>query len=166
MLALGLLLIGVAARLLPHAPNFSPVIAIALFGGVYLRRSQALWLPLFLMIVTDLGLGLHATVPFTWGSVLLISLIGLWARNRSSLKMIFASSVVSAFLFFVVTNFGAWLAYYPQTREGFVSCYMLAIPFFRMTLLSTLAYTAVMFGVYELVARRVRSTQLATVLLK
>ena len=166
MLALSLLLIGVASRFLPHAPNFSPVIAIALFGGVYLRRSQALWLPLVLMMLTDLVLGLHATVPFTWGSVLAAGVIGLWARQNPGASRIIGGAVASAVLFFVVTNFGAWLTFYPLTREGFVSCYTLAIPFFRMTLLSTLAYAFVLFGVYELVSRRVRGTKLAPVLLQ
>jgi hypothetical protein len=165
MLALALLIIGVSARFLPHAPNFSPVIAIALFGGVYLRRSQALWLPLVLMMLTDLVLGLHATVPFTWGSVLAAGVIGLWARKKPGVTRIIGGAVASAVLFFVVTNFGAWLVFYPPTRAGFLSCYTLAIPFFRMTLLSTLAYAFVLFGVYELVSRRVRGTKLAPVLL-
>ena len=94
MLALSLLLIGVASRFLPHAPNFSPVIAIALFGGVYLRRSQALWLPLVLMMLTDLVLGLHATVPFTWGSVLAAGVIGLWARQNPGASRIIGGAVV------------------------------------------------------------------------
>jgi hypothetical protein len=166
MLAIGLLLIGISARFLPHAPNFSPVLAIALFGGVYLRRSQALWLPLVLMMATDLVLGLHATIPFTWGCVFVASLIGLWTRKDPHALRIFAGAVTSAVLFFVVTNFGSWLAYYPLTREGFLSCYTLAVPFFRMTILSTLAYACVMFGVYELVSRRVSGTKLAPVLLK
>jgi hypothetical protein len=166
MLALALLIIGVSARFLPHAPNFSPVIAIALFGGVYLRRSQALWVPLLLMMTTDVFLGLHATIPFTWGSILVCSLIGLWARQNTGPVRIVAATLTSAVLFFIVTNFGAWLAFYPLTREGFVSCYTLAVPFFRMTLLSTLAYAFVLFGVYELVSRRVKDTRLATVLLK
>ncbi|MBF0569726.1 MAG: hypothetical protein HQL18_03005, partial [Candidatus Omnitrophica bacterium] len=81
VLAMGLLVIGVLSRFLTHVPNFTPVLAIALFGGVYLRRSQALWLPLALMILSDLVIGLHSTIAFTWGSVLLVSLIGLWIRK-------------------------------------------------------------------------------------
>ena len=165
VLALGLLFIGLGARFLPHAPNFTPVLAIALFGGAYLRRSQALWLPLLLMVVSDALLGFHATIPFTWGCVLLTSCLGLWVRQRPTLVRITSGALTSAVLFFLITNFGAWLAFYPQTREGFVSCYTLAIPFFRMTLVSTLCYTAVLFGMYELVSRRVKGGRLAPVLL-
>jgi len=166
VLAFGLLILGALARFLPHTVNFSPVLAIALFGGVYLRRREAIWVPLALMAVTDLVLGLHATIPFTWGSILLTSLVGFWVRQNVTAGRVLIGAVTSAVLFFVVTNFGAWLAFYPQTREGFLSCYTLAIPFFRMTLVSTVVYATVMFGVYEFVARQVRHTRLAVVLLK
>ena len=165
MLAIGLLLIGVAARFLPHAPNFSPVLAIALFGGVYLRRSQVLWMPLALMILTDMVLGTHVTMPFTWASVFVASLIGLWARENPNASRIVGGSVASAVIFFIVTNFGCWLTGYPLTQQGLVMCFTLAIPFFRMTIVSTLMYAFVLFGVYELVSRRVRGTKLAPVLL-
>lgn len=166
MLALTLLVFGIASRFFIHTPNFTPVLAIALFGGVYLRRSQALWVPLALMMASDLVLGLHSTIPFTWGSVLLVSLIGLWTRQNPSPLRIVSSTLVSAVLFFIVTNFGAWLAFYPLTKAGFVECYTLAIPFFRTTLVSTLVYSVVLFGMYEWLARRVAGTRLAPVLLK
>jgi hypothetical protein len=166
VLVLVLLIVGSLARLLPHAPNFSPVLAIALFGGVYLRRSQALWLPLVLMIGTDLLLGLHPTLAFTWGSVLLTGLIGLWVRQANRPSRILSGAVVSAVVFFLVTNFGAWLAYYPLTREGLFECYALAVPFFRTMLASTLVYTVVLFGSYEFFVRRVKGTRLAPVLLR
>lgn len=165
MLAFGILFLGIVSRLVFHLPNFTPVIALALFGGVYLKRSQAVYVPLALMAISDLVLGLHATMPFTWGSVLLISLIGLWVRNRKSVSTVLGSSLASAVLFFVVTNFGAWLTMYPLTSEGFRACYIAAIPFFRNTLVSTLVYSAILFGLYEAVALRVRNTRLASVLL-
>ncbi|NLE64954.1 MAG: hypothetical protein GX606_03445 [Elusimicrobia bacterium] len=166
VLAIGLLVIGILSRFIPHAPNFTPVLALALFGGAYLRRSHAIFLPLFLMIVSDVFLGLHATIPFTWGSVLVCSLIGLWVRkNRTPVRML-GGAFMSAIFFFMVTNFGSWLAYYPQTAAGLKECYILAVPFFRATLVSTLGYSLVLFGAYEIIARRVKDTALAPVLLQ
>ena len=166
MIAFGLLLIGIIARFLPHMPNFSPVVAIALFGGVYLRRSQAVWVPLALMMVSDIFLGMHATIPFTWGSVVLASMIGLWVRQSATPVRVLAGSLLSAVVFFVVTNFGAWLAFYPQTAAGLKDCFILAVPFFRASLASTLIYTVVLFGAYEIVALRLKGTRLEPVLLK
>jgi hypothetical protein len=165
MLVFALLLIGISARFLPHAPNFSPVLAIALFGGVYLRRSQVLWVPLALMILTDIILGPHVTMPFTWASVIIAGLIGLWVKKAPGVLRIFGGSVACAVIFFLVTNFGCWLTAYPLTMAGLVECFTLAVPFFRMSIVSTLMYAFVLFGVYELVSRRVKDTRLAFVLL-
>jgi hypothetical protein len=165
-LALMVLVFGLLTRFMPHEPNFTPVLALALFGGVYLKRSHALLLPLALMMMSDIVLGLHPVIAFTWGSIFLISCIGLWVRKSQSITHVAAGSLASAFLFFVVTNFGCWLAYYPHTWEGFVSCYTLAVPFFRGTLVSTLLYTVILFGGYELLASQIKKTRLAFVLLK
>lgn len=161
MLAVTLLLIGIMSRFIVHAPNFTPVVALALFGGMFLKKEKALWMPLAMMVISDLFLGLHEAVLFTWGSVLLISLLGQWEKSAKSLPRVFGKSIAAAVLFFAVTNFGAWLTMYPLTMDGFVRCYMLAIPFFRNTLVSTVVYSGVFFGVYEMVARRVRDTKLA-----
>lgn len=166
MLAIGLLVFGILMRVLVHVPNFTPVIAIALFGGVYLRKKYALILPVALMMVTDLILGAHKVMFFTWGSMILVASLGLWLRSRKTTVNTITSSLVSAFLFFIITNFGVWLAgYYPQTLEGLQSCYVMAIPFFRTMLVSTLAYTFVLFGAYEVIAHRVRNTKLASYVL-
>ena len=165
ILALGILAIGVLARFMPHAPNFTPVLALALFGCLYLKRSQAILVPSALMMVTDLFLGTYPSMPFTWASILLVSAIGLWVRKAPGIKNTLIGSLASAVVFFIVSNFGVWLAQYPRTLEGFVACYTLAIPFFRGTLASTLLYTVVLFGAYELLASQIRKTRLAVVLL-
>lgn len=166
ILALALLVFGLLTRFIPHEPNFTPVLALALFGGVYLKRSQALLLPLALMMVSDLFLGLHPVIGFTWGSIFIVSCIGLWVRKSQSTMNVVMGSVAAAVIFFGVTNFGCWLAYYPHSWEGFSSCYALALPFFRGTLLSTLMYSVVLFGGYELLASQIKKTRLAPVLLK
>lgn len=73
MLAFILILMGIMFRFIPHLANFSPVLAIALFGGVYLKKQNALLMPLLLMMLSDMFLGLHNTIVFTWGSILLIA---------------------------------------------------------------------------------------------
>jgi len=59
-------------------------------------------------------------------------------------------------LFFLVTNFGAWLGspIYPQTGAGLVAAYVAGIPFFQNTLLGTLFYSALMFGSFAALRRR------------
>lgn len=164
MLAALILVIGILSRVVVHQPNFSPVLALALFGGVYLGKRTAVVVPLLLMIITDLILGLHDTVLFTWTSILLIALMGGWVRERKSTVNLFGASFLSAVIFFLVTNFGSWLAMYPHTAEGLRQCFVLAIPFFRLTLASTVFYSVVLFGTYYFITSGVKETRYARIL--
>ena len=162
MLTFALVALGIFSRLLPHTSQFTAILAIAMFGGMYLRRTQALILPMALMIVTDIISGFHDTMVFTWGSMLIISFIGLWLRERKSFVTVVAGSIYSAILFFIITNFGAFLSpLYPHTWAGLQECYLLAIPFFRSTLVSTLAYSLILYAGYEWAIKRSHGTALA-----
>jgi hypothetical protein len=154
MLAWMILVVGILSRVMFHEPNFTPVIALVLFGGMYLRKEQAVWVPVVLMIVSDVLIGFHSVIAFTWGSMLAISLLGALKREDRSFGRSLVLSFVSAVLFFVVTNFGAWLAMYPKTLTGLMECYIAAIPFFRTTLFSTLMYSCILWAAYELGAKR------------
>ncbi len=166
MLALSLIIVGVLLRFVSHIPNFTPVAAIALFAGVYLNKKQALIVPLLLMVVSDIFLGMHNVVSFTWGSFALVTLLGFWARNHKTFLGIVSTSVVSSVIFYLVTNFGVWMmGWYPQTSKGLLDCYILGLPFLRTFTVATLVYSVVFFGAYELIASKVRNTKLAKVLL-
>ncbi|MCK5012650.1 MAG: hypothetical protein KAS66_02435 [Candidatus Omnitrophica bacterium] len=166
MLAACLLIVGIFSRLIVHSWNFTPVIALALFGGVYLKKKQAIILPLILFAVTDLILGFHQVMFFTWGSIIVIAAMGLWVQKNKSLTTVLGGGLVSAVLFFIVTNFGVWLVsgMYPLTLAGLSECFVLAVPFFRGTLLGTFVYGAVLFGMYEIIAVRIKSTRFSHVL--
>jgi len=166
MLAIILVLLGITLRLVPHVPNFTPVVAIALFAGTYVNKKFAPWLALALMIISDVMIGMHNVMAFTWGSVVLISFLGIWLKSRKNMATVVGTSIVSSLLFFVVTNFGVWLmGWYPHDAQGLLNCYVMALPFLRFSLLGDLFYVTVMFGAYEFIAQRVKSTKLATVLL-
>jgi hypothetical protein len=166
MLALILVLTAVIFRFIPHTANFSPVLAIALFGGTYLNKRYALLVPLAFMMISDLFLGIHDTFLFTWGSILIVSALGMLLRKQKNSLNIALSAFSSAVIFFIITNFGVWLVgWYPRTLNGLISCFTLAIPFFRMTLGSTLLFSFALFTIYELAARKVKDTSLANVLL-
>ncbi len=153
MFEIFMIISGVVARLLPHAPNFTPIAAIALFGGVYLNKKYALILPLVAMFIADLFIGFHETMFAVYGAFLLTGCIGLWLRNHKSFKNVLAASLGSSILFFLITNFGFWLTYslYPKTFAGQIEAYTMALPFFRNTLAGDLFFVGVFFGSYELV---------------
>jgi hypothetical protein len=153
-------------RFAPHAPNFTPVAAIALFGGAYLKRGYALAVPLALMVISDIFIGMHDVVIFTWGAFVLTALLGLWIKKHKSALRTGCASLVSALLFYLVSNLGVWLVgWYPHSLDGLVRCYVMALPFLRNFTLATLIYAGVFFGVYEAVARLVKETKFSKVLL-
>ena len=167
MLAIILILAGAFFRFLPHAPNVNPVAAIALFGAVTLSTKRlALIVPLCIMVLSDLFLGLHDLVAFTWGSVVLISLFGIALRGTRKTTVVLFGSLASSLAFFLITNFGVWLSgWYPLTLAGLQTCFINAIPFFRNFLTGTLAYAIVLFGTYELAARTIKNKKLVRALL-
>jgi hypothetical protein len=145
----GMILTAAVSRLIPHPPNFSPIAAMALFGGAAFADKRAAFLmPLAGLFLSDLVLGFYAITPVVYGSFALIVCLGFWVRRRRSVGRIAGAAMISALLFFVVTNFGVWAMgqLYPATPAGLVNCYVAAIPFFQNTLLSNLFYSALLFG--------------------
>jgi hypothetical protein len=161
MIALMIVIIGIAMRLVPHPANVAPVAAIALFAGTYLNKKWALWVPLVIMMISDLVIGLHDVVAFTWGSFVLVALLGTWLKQHKNIVNVGVASVAASVLFFMITNFGVWLAWYPTTLQGLTQCYTLALPFYRNTLIGDLLYVVVFFGIYECAARLVKNTRYA-----
>lgn len=156
----GIVLATVAARWLPHPPNFSPVAALALFGGASFAGKRAAFLvPLLGLFLSDIVLGFYAITPVVYGSFALIAGLGLWLRRRRSVSRIAIAAVASALLFFAVTNLGVWALdnLYPKTWAGLADCYLAAIPFFRNTLASGLLYSALLFGGFALAENRFAS---------
>lgn len=147
------ILIGAVARIIPHAPNFAPIGAMALFGGAYMSKKQAFFLPILAMVVSDFFIGFDS-LPMRltiYGSFLIMVIIGLWLKNHVSLKNVVISSLSASILFFITTNFAVWAfgSMYPHTLRGLTDCYFLAIPFFRNTLAGDLFYSGAFFGGYE-----------------
>jgi hypothetical protein len=153
--ALVLIIAGVVLRLLPHTANFAPIGAIALFGGAVLSFRLAWWLPAAIMIISDLFLGLHGTVLFTWGGFVLVALFGMTLRDTSNWMRVPLGALGSAIIFFVISNFGVWVEgkLYPHTLQGLIDCYVMAIPFFRTSLMADLFYSAALFGTFALAVR-------------
>ena len=149
MFAILLVIIGIFSRVIVHTPQFTATLAIALFAGMYLKGRMAYIVPVGMMLVTDLILGFHDTMVFTYGSMIAISAIGSFLKSRKSWANVLGGSILGAVIFFIVTNFGAFLTLYPRTWAGLSDCYILAIPFFRSTLLSTVAYSMVLYAGYE-----------------
>ena len=172
-----MILLAALSRLLPHPPNFSPVEAIALFGGAYFASRQwAAVVPLLAMLVSDLALGaLHGAgyatylggVSFwsVYACVGLSVLLGFGLRGKVGGARVLAYALTGSVLFFAVTNFTAWLSdpQYAKTSAGLAAAYIAGIPFFRWSVLGTLGYSAILFGGFALLRRRIPALRMQTV---
>ena len=144
------MLLAVLFRLLPHLPNFTPITAIAIFGGLYFtNKTMAYLVPLFIMVMSDLFLGFHTISIFVYAAFILVSFIGTRTKKPSVFTIL-----LSSISFFIITNFGVWLIGYPKTWAGLVECYTLAIPFFRNSLLGDFFYSGVMILGFNYIQKR------------
>jgi len=153
----GMILAATASRFIPHPHNFSPIGAIALFGGAQLSDKRAAFLvPLTAMFLADLVTGFHVLIPFVYGSFALTVCLGFWLRRERNVWRVTAAALAGSCLFFMITNFGVWalLGTYPRTPAGLVACYIAAIPYFQNTLLSDLLYSLLLFGSFALAEHR------------
>jgi Family of unknown function (DUF6580) len=158
-------IIGFAAlsRLLPHPPNVTPIAAMALFAGAHFRnRRIAFLLPIAAMFLSDLVLGFAVYgsamlkfQPVVYFCMLIAVAIGRLIRNDKSVLAIGSATFGNAVMFYLVTNFAvwAWGALYPRNWKGLVTCYTVAIPFFRNSLLGDIVFAAVLFGGFAVLER-------------
>ncbi|MGH9750430.1 MAG: DUF6580 family putative transport protein [Candidatus Polarisedimenticolia bacterium] len=159
------LLLGAAAtRLLPHPPNVTPIVAMALFGGAHLGdRRLAVLLPLGAMLLSDLVLGFHVLQPVVYLLIALFALLGKRFLGRPGAPRLAAAAIGSSVLFFLVTNLAVWALQdlYPKTPAGLSAAFVAALPFFRNTLLGDLGYAVILFGGFALAGRRLPALQRA-----
>ncbi len=174
-IAFTLFTIAIVSRIIPHAHNFTPIEAIALFGGAYLGRK---YLPLIITIsalyLTDLLLnntllrsyfpGEEGMIWFSpymiWNYLSLFLIVGIGTyllknKKRKHVGYVLGAAVASSFVFFLITNFGSWVSspLYAKDLSGLMASYIAGIPFYKMTFLSNLLFTSVFFGSMYLVDR-------------
>ena len=131
-----IIIFGVICRLIPHPPNFSPVTAIALFGGLnFSDKRIAFSIPLIVLFLSDLILGISVINLFVYTGFLTIVFLG---TKIKSIK--FGNIILSSFIFFLISNFGVWIIGYPKNTEGLILCYTMAIPFFSYSIAGDLFF--------------------------
>jgi len=149
-----LIIIGVLSRLAPHPANVTAVGALAVFSGSRYSTTKALIITVGTMLISDVVLGFHAVMWATYGSFALSVLLASHFLRKQSIVRIASVTFVSSIIFYLVTNFGVWLvpgSMYPKTFAGLMESYIMALPFFRNSLVGDFFYIAIFFGGYELV---------------
>ncbi|HET7563110.1 MAG TPA: DUF6580 family putative transport protein [Rhodanobacteraceae bacterium] len=169
----GMIATAVIWRLLVHFGagelpwNFTPVEAMALFGGAYFaNRKLAIAVPLVALFAADCFIGFYGwMMPVVYGCVALTAFAGFALRGRVRVWNTLLAALGSATGFYLATNFFVWLGgtMYPHNASGLMASYIAGWPFYQYgSLPGTLLWTALLFGGFALLGRRWAVLRLTT----
>lgn len=169
-----IILAAALSRLLPHPFNFTPIGAIALFGGAHFtRKSLAFVIPLAAMLLSDSLIGFHGSMWAVYASFILTVGIGMGLLQKVTAGRVFGSAILASVLFFLITNFAVWYgagSFYPRNLAGLGACYLAGIQFYQQdffgnlffnTIMGDLFFTSALFGSFELLKKKIPALQIA-----
>ena len=140
-------LILVLSRIIPHPPNFTPILAGIIFLP-FIKKDLTFSIiaPLAAMLISDLIIGMHSLMLWTYAPIIFLSCLTYYF-NQDSILRIGTLAVVSPMVFFLVSNFGVWISgsSYTEDMSGLIECYFNAIPFYASSAISCLLFTALFY---------------------
>ncbi|MBP9674961.1 MAG: hypothetical protein KBD63_07690 [Bacteriovoracaceae bacterium] len=156
MIAIFNILLCTVFRLLPHAPNFTPVGASAVFVGRQLPFPLAVLSLVATMLLSDFflsqmfGYPLFTTMSFfVYGAFIFQCFLGkIWRETKGGS---FLAAGIGAVAFFLITNCAVWFysGMYEKTFAGLMLCYTAALPFFRNAFYADMLWTSIFILMYR-----------------
>ncbi|GAF05290.1 DUF6580 family putative transport protein [Saccharicrinis fermentans] len=174
-----LVLFAAFSRLIPHPPNFAPIAAMALFSSAYFSKKHiALIIPVLSMWLSDIVInntiyaqyfnGFTFFYPgfyWTYLAFIIIGELGFFLLKPIKPQNILVASLSASLLFFLISNFGVWTSETMYTKDfsGLLTCYTVAIPFFKNSLMGDLVYCGILFGSFEFAQYKIPTLKLKTI---
>ncbi|MCB9025262.1 MAG: hypothetical protein H6625_03020 [Bdellovibrionaceae bacterium] len=160
LILLSAIVLGVLSRWLPHPPNFTPIIAIAIFMGMRLQNTwSVLLMPVLILFVSDIFLGFDSTAIIIYPSLMSLALFVLYTTKKKifsskSLEVV-SLSLGGSIWFFLLSNGAVWWfsGMYTKNWNGLIASYFAGVPFFNNTLISTLVFTSALVLADKLIFR-------------
>jgi hypothetical protein len=151
--------------------NFSAVYAFVFCAGVFFQRQISWWLPLVVLLTTDVALNCYyqykypdynvwsganlANLAFNYLAYIVLIFLGRRFKPQNSLLTLIGGGVLGAILFYLITNTASWLfnpfnnPEYTKNLAGWIIAltkgtggYPSTWEFFRNTLMSGGLFTA------------------------
>jgi hypothetical protein len=161
--------------------NFSAAYAFAFCAGVYFSKRLSWWLPLAVLLATDIGLNFYyqhndpdhsvwdsrnlANLAFNYAAYAVLIFLGRRFKPQSSFTALLGGGILGAVLFYLITNTASWFfnpfsnPEYSKNLAGWLIAltrgtggYPSTWEFFRSTLLSGGLFTALFVGAAKLTA--------------
>jgi hypothetical protein len=162
LLATVLVLLAASSRVIfneAHIWNIAPIAALGLFSGAVVKDKRfAFLLPLLAQFSADVYFQFFTNTQgfysisqfFTYAGLIAATMIGFRMNGISAVKVL-GFTLASSTAFFLISNFGVWLqGWYGMTLSGLVNTYVLAVPFYKNTLIGDLTGSVILFGMYHL----------------
>ena len=156
-----IILLLAISRFIPHPPNFTPLAAMAILSGSLFKSVRmGLAIPLAAMLISDLVIGLHNSMFYVYLAIALIVLGCHLFLTRLHLISVTTAVLLSTAVFFLLSNFGAWLSHdmYPQTMMGLMLAYVAGLPFLLNSLLANIAFTSLAISALYYLSPRTPAT--------
>tara|TARA_Y100001935_G_scaffold115511_1_gene95619 strand:+ start:505 stop:1020 length:516 start_codon:yes stop_codon:yes gene_type:complete len=154
---LGLIILLALSRLIPHPPNFTPILGMAVFSGAIINKKIVAYLvPLAAMLLSDLYLGFHSGMPIIYFTLAVCVLIGTFIESRVTILNSILGITAGVLVFYLITNFTVWYGsgMYENSFSGLITCYVMGLPFLQNTFISSLIYGMGAFLIYEVINKR------------
>ena len=146
---------------------------MAIFSGAIIKdRRLAFVLPIVSMFLSDVMFEIFNVAPGFWGWGQLVgygilALITIISFNLKKINVVnvVGYSLLSSVIFFLLSNLSFFIfdnpIYHTYTSDanGFMQCFIQALPFFRTSLVADLVYSGVLFGAYYLITHYVIKKQ-------
>ena len=161
--------------------NFSVAYAFAFCAGVFFQRRLVWWLPLVVILATDIGLNFYyqhkfpdenvwsagnlANLAFNYVAYAALIFLGRRFKPQTSIITLVGGGLLGAILFYLITNTASWLfnpfhnPEYTKNLTGWIIAltkgvggYPSTWEFFRNTLLSGGLFTALFAAAEKLTA--------------
>ena len=170
--ALFIIILAIAAMRIPNAAqltiwsNFSPIGAMAIFGGAtFAQRWKAIMFPLATLLVSDLLINtlvfhgrfgiMYGGWYWIYGAFALLVLVGRFVVKNITAGNVLLAAVAGSLLHWLLADFSVWMSggtdlrtMQPLARnwQGLMQCYLQGLPYFKNFLLGTTVYSCIMFG--------------------
>lgn len=170
-------MLRIPSTLIPALSNFTPIGAMALFGGHYFNsKTKSFIFPLLTLLMSDLIINnliyegkygvMHGGWYWIYGTFCLIVLIGKYALKKITITNLVLAAILSTLLYWFVVDGMVWIGggkdlrtMLPLSRDfsGLVQSYVQGLPFMKNFLSGTLLYSAIMFAAFEWLQQRIPS---------
>ena len=139
---LSILLLLIVSKLSSNFLNISPFLAVIVIGSYFIHSKYRLLLMIFaVQLFSDLAYGIHISNLSVYLSYLIIVLIIYRSEIIYSLTKSMSYGLQANVIFFIVSNFGHYLAYNSEyTLSLIAETYSQGLPFGINLLLSTIVF--------------------------